>query len=226
VITALIVVCLAAGVAFFTGQFWGGSGSSQAAALNLVATQTEVAQTRAALLAAVSAATQTAAVTPILPTPTSNLPTETPPPPTSTIDPNLPTPIPTGALYVLITGITVKDDHYVVNYETQAFTESLNSQHIHFFFNTTPIEDAGAPGTGPYVMHAGPRPFSEISIFDTPPDATQMCARVANPDHTILPDSGNCVDLPIPEGGFPTATPPKVPPTQKPKKDTGGGYNY
>ncbi|OGO37584.1 MAG: hypothetical protein A2W35_05470 [Chloroflexi bacterium RBG_16_57_11] len=223
--TALIVVCLAASAGLITGQLWGGGGSSQAAALDLVATQTAVAQTRAALLTAVSAATETAAAAAISPTPTLT-PTETPPPPTSTLDPNLPTPIPPGMPFVLITGITLEDDHYVVNYETMAFTESLSGQHIHFFFDTTPIEDAGVPGTGPYLMHAGPRPFSEVSIFDTPPEATQMCARVANPDHTILPDSGICIDLPIPEGGFPTSTPPPVPPTQKPEKDTGGGYNY
>ena len=186
VMTALIVICLAVSAAFFTGQLWGGGGSSQAAALDLVATQTVVAQTRAALSTAVSAATETAAIAALPPTPTAGPPTATPPPPTSTIDPNLPTPIPPGVPYVLITGITVQDDHYVVDYETMEFTASLNSQHIHFFFNTTPLEDAGAPGTGPYVMHAGPRPFSEVSVFDTPPEATQMCARVANVDHTIL----------------------------------------
>lgn len=224
--TVLIVVCLAASAALFTGQLWGGGGSSKAAALDLVATQTVVAQTRAALSTAVSAATATAAIASIPPTPTAGIPTETPPPPTSTLDPNQPTPIPPGMPYVLITGITQQEDHYVVNYETMAFTESINSQHIHFFFDTTPIEDAGLPGTGPYLMYTGPRPFADVSIFDTPPKATQLCARVANPDHTIVPDSGNCVDLPIPEGGLPTATPPAVPPTPKPDKDTGGGYNY
>ena len=220
--TALIVVCLAVSAAFFTGQLWGGGGSSQAAALDLVATQTVVAQTRAALSTTVSAATETAVIATLPPTPTAGPPTATPPPPTSTIDPNLPTPIPPGVPYVLITGITVQDDHYVVDYETMEFTASLNSQHIHFFFNTTPLEDAGAPGTGPYVMHAGPRPFSEVSVFDTPPEATQMCARVANVDHTILADSGNCVDLPIPEGGFPTATPPAVPPLKNRIKTPAG----
>jgi hypothetical protein len=155
-----------------------------------------VAQTRQALSTAVSAATETAAVALIPPTPTTEPPTGTPPP-TSTLDPSLPTPIPPGLPYVLITGITLEGDNYVVNYETMAFIESISSQHIHFFFNTTSIEDAGVPGTGPYLMHAGPRPFREVTIFDTPPDATQMCARVANPDHTIIPE-----------------------------KDGGGGYNY
>jgi tRNA A-37 threonylcarbamoyl transferase component Bud32 len=227
-LAALIVVCLAGSAALISGQFFGVGGSSQATAQDLVATQTVVAQTREALLTAVSAATENAAVASMPSTPTPAQPTEIPteiPSPTSTLDPNLPTPIPPGVPYVLITGIALDDNKYVVNYETLAFMESLSGQHIHFFFNTTKLEDAGVPGTGPYIMHAGPRPFSEVAIFDTPPEATQMCALVANPDHTILPDSGNCIDLPIPAGGIPTPTQPAVPPTEKPEKDN-GGYNY
>jgi hypothetical protein len=227
-LAALIIVCLAAGAALIAGQLLGGGGSSQAAALDLVPTQTMVAQTRDALSTAVSAMTETAAFTSIPPTPTltsTEIPTQTPAS-TSTLDPNQPTPVPPGMPYVLITGITLEGDKYIVNYETLAFIESISSQHIHFFFNTTKVEDAGVPGKGPYIMHAGPRPFSEVTIFDTPPDATQICALVANPDHTINPDSGNCIDLPLPEGGIPTPTAPPVPPTQKPEKDNGGGYNY
>ncbi len=226
-LAALIVVCLA-GAALLASQFFGSGGSSQAAAQSLVETQTVVAETRDALSTLVSARTETAAVaavpsTPTL-TPTLEIPTETPPP-TSTLDPNQPTPIPPGIPYVLITGIDLDGDKYVVNYETLAFFESLSGQHIHFFFNTTRVEDAGIPGKGPYLMHGGPRPFREISLPDTPPDATQMCALVANPDHTIVPGSGNCIDLPVPAGGIPTQTVPAVPPTPKPDKDP-GGYDY
>jgi serine/threonine protein kinase len=224
---ALIVVCLA-GAALFGSQFFGGGGSSQAAAQSLVETQTVVAGTRDALATAVSARTETAAVAAVPPTPTLtptiDIPTQAPLP-TSTLDPNQPTSIPPGVPYVLITGVQLDGDKYVVNYETLAFFESLTSRHIHFFFNTTPVDDAGVPGKGPYIMHGGPRPFSEISIFDTPPGATQMCALVANPDHTVTPGSGNCVDLPLPAGGIPTPTVPAVPPTPKPDKDP-GGYNY
>jgi hypothetical protein len=221
------VVCLA-GAALLAGQFLGGGGGSQAVAQSLVETQTVVAGTRDALATAVSARTETAAAAVVSASPTST-PTEAAPTqatlPTSTLDPNQPTPVPPGVPYVLITGIQLDGDKYVVNYETLAFLESLNSRHIHFYFDTILPEDAGVPGKGPYMMHGGPRPFREISLFDTPPDATQMCALVANPDHTILTGSGNCVDLPLPAGGIPTPTVPAVPPTPKPDKDP-GGYDY
>jgi serine/threonine protein kinase len=224
----LVVICLAVSAAWLASQVWTGGGSSQAAAQSLVETQTVVAQTRAALSTVVGAATETAASRIILPvsTATPALPTATLPP-TSTVDPNRPTPIPPGMPYVLIVGVTLDGEHYVVNYETLAFVESMNSRHIHFFFNTTPLEDAGVPGAGPYVMFVGPRPFREATIYDHPPEATQICALVANPDHTVIPGSGNCYDLPVPEGGLPTQ--PAVPPTPKPtkeKKDNGGGGYY
>jgi hypothetical protein len=226
-VAALIVICLAASAALIAGQLWGGA-SSQAAAQDLVATQTVVAQTRNALSTVVSAATQTAAVPPPSPTSTPELviPTSTPPP-TSTPDPNRPTPIPPGMPYALIVSITQDGEFYVVNYETLAFVESMSNRHIHFFFDTTSVENAGVPGQGPYLMYAGPRPFREVSVYDVPPDATQICALVANPDHTIIPDSGNCFNLPVIEGGTPTR--PVIPPTPKPTKDKdngGGGYDY
>jgi serine/threonine protein kinase len=223
-----IVACLAASAAVIAAQLWGGSGSSQAAALALVETQTVVAQTRNALSTVVSAATQTAGMVQVLPTFTSTptpLPPTSTPSPTRTLDPNQPTPIPPGTPYVLIVNVTLDGENYVVNYETLAFVESMTGRHIHFFFNTTSIEDAGLPGKGPYLMFVGPRPFREATIYDRPPDATQICAAVANPDHTIIPGSGNCFDLPMPEAGAPTPT--GVRPTPKPtreKDDSGGGY--
>jgi len=33
-------------------------------------------------------------------------------------------------------------------------------------------------------------------VSDRPSSATKMCALVANPDHSIQLNSGNCVDLP------------------------------
>jgi hypothetical protein len=68
--------------------------------------------------------------------------------------------------------------------------------HIHFFFNTVAPEQAGKPGQGPWFAYGGPRPFSGYSISQTPEGATQMCALVANADHSVIPGSGNCVDLP------------------------------
>jgi hypothetical protein len=223
----LVMVCLGASAAGLASQFWRGGGSSQAAAQSLVETQTVVAQTRVALSTVLGAATETAAARANPPTPTLTLevPTSTPPP-TRAIDPNIPTPIPPGMPFVLIVGVTLDGENYVVNYETLAFVETMTGRHIHFFFNTTAVEDAGVPGAGPYLMFAGPRPFREATIYDHPPEATQICARVANPDHTVIPDSGNCYDLPVPEGGFPTqpAVPPTPKPTKEEKDDGGGGY--
>ena len=68
--------------------------------------------------------------------------------------------------------------------------------HIHFFFNTVAPDQAGMPGKGPWLIYGGPRPFSGYAINKTPDGATQMCALVANPNHTIIPESGNCLDLP------------------------------
>lgn len=68
--------------------------------------------------------------------------------------------------------------------------------HVHFFFNTVPPSQAGLPGSGPWYVWGGPRPFNGYSLSDKPADATQMCALAANPNHTVVPNSGNCVDLP------------------------------
>jgi hypothetical protein len=100
-------------------------------------------------------------------------------------------------LFVRINSITVNDTgNYVVDYETFGYTEVLPGQHVHFFFDTVPPENAGSPGTGPWQLYGGPRPFTKYREVDRPANATQMCALVANPNHSIILDSGNCVNLP------------------------------
>jgi hypothetical protein len=117
-------------------------------------------------------------------------PTETPtetPPPTETLPP----------LYVRINNITVDGSgNYVVDYETFGYTEALPGMHIHFFFDTVPVEQAGSPGSGPWFLYGGPRPFTKYREVDRPANATQMCALVANANHSIIPESGNCFNLP------------------------------
>ena len=145
-------------------------------------------------------ATQTATPTTVVPaTPTVEVPTNTPPP-TATIEPSI-TPTPTFAPpilpYVRITSITIDDQsRYVVEYETYGYTEQLPGMHVHFFFDTVPPDQAGAPGSGPWKLYGGPRPFTEYTVSNRPAEATQMCALVANADHSVQPDSGNCEDLP------------------------------
>lgn len=99
--------------------------------------------------------------------------------------------------YVRIINITIDDQQrYVVEYETYGYTEQLPGVHVHFFFNTVYQENAGVPGSGPWIVYGGPRPFTGYAVKDRPEGATQMCARVANSNHSIQLDSGNCVDLP------------------------------
>ena len=109
---------------------------------------------------------------------------------TSTINPN--------GESVRIGNITIQDGRYVVDYETFGFTEALPGTNIHFFFNTVPPDQAGVPGKGPWAFFGGPRPFKGYAVANRPQGATQMCALVANADHTVQPQSGNCFNLPNP----------------------------
>jgi hypothetical protein len=86
----------------------------------------------------------------------------------------------------------------VVVYETFGYTEALPGMHIHFFFDTVPPDQAGTPGSGPWILYGGPRPFTGYRVNQRPTGARQMCALVANPDHSVIAESGNCVDLPLP----------------------------
>ncbi|HEX9839569.1 MAG TPA: protein kinase [Anaerolineales bacterium] len=117
-------------------------------------------------------------------------PTETPTEaatPTETLPP----------LYARINGITLNTSgQYVVDYETFGYTEVLPGMHVHFFFNSVPPEQAGSPGNGPWILYGGPRPFTGYRESDRPAQATQMCALVANNNHSVIADSGNCVNLP------------------------------
>jgi serine/threonine protein kinase len=121
------------------------------------------------------------------------------PPPTETPAPtSTPTSqVPPGVKYVLINDITADaNGHYVVEYKAFEYEPQLPGEHVHFFFDTVPPEQAGVPGSGPWILYGGPNPFTQYTIYDRPPAATQMCALVANPDHSVQPDSGNCFDLP------------------------------
>lgn len=112
------------------------------------------------------------------------------------------TPSPTATatmppLYVRINSITLSAGYtYVVDYETFGYTEKLPGMHVHFFFNTVSPDQAGMPGNGPWVLYGGPRPFTRYTISDRPAKADQICALVANADHTVIPESGNCMALP------------------------------
>jgi len=100
-------------------------------------------------------------------------------------------------LYVQINNISTNAaNQYVVDYETFGYTESLPGMHIHFFFDTVNPDQAGVPGSGPWILYGGPRPFTEYGSSQKPGSATQMCALVANANHSVIQESGNCFDLP------------------------------
>jgi hypothetical protein len=99
--------------------------------------------------------------------------------------------------FIEITQININaENRYVVDYVTRGFTEQLPGTHIHFFFNTTLPEQVGMSGAGSRLMHGGPSPFTGYRTIDRPPAATEICALVANPDHSIIIESGNCIKLP------------------------------
>lgn len=104
--------------------------------------------------------------------------------------------VPPGEHFVTIDGITIDDGTYVVEYTTYEYEAVLPGEHVHFFFDTVPPEQAGVPGSGPWILYGGPSPFTEHTTADRPEGATQLCALVANPDHSVLAGSGTCFDLP------------------------------
>ena len=106
-----------------------------------------------------------------------------------------PTPTPAGK-QARINSIEVSGGRYVVDYEVFGYTQKLPGMHVHFFFDTVPPTKAGMPAKGPWYVYAGPIPFKGYKVSDRPTKATQMCILVANPDHSVIQKTGNCVDLP------------------------------
>ncbi len=192
VAVALIVIFA---VIYFTFLRGDGNGVPLDAALPTDTTEVtlneaaDTPQPEAALLAE-DTPTPTITTTPTL-TPTT-VPTATPTlglPPTATF--------PAGIPFVYIKTITTNDSgRYVVEYDTLEYVEELPGVHIHFFFNTVSQEEAGSPGKGPWILYGGPRPFTGYRQDARPKTAAQMCALVANANHSIQFDSGNCMILP------------------------------
>jgi hypothetical protein len=76
---------------------------------------------------------------------------------------------------------------------------STDDLHVHMFFDTVPPDQAGSPGSGPWKLVGGaygPSPFTGYGPANRPVNAMQMCALIANPNHSVQLNSGNCIDLP------------------------------
>lgn len=161
-----------------------------------------------------------AALTPVTTTPTRPLPTltvappsatlaasattapsATPPPASETPSPSAPPPSATPppsptALAARITAMSVSNGRYMVDFTTVNYVAALPGYHIHLFFDTVPPNQAGVPGAGPWYVHGAGSPVSPYAVSERPANATRMCILVALPNHTIIPESGNCVALP------------------------------
>lgn len=216
VAAVLLVLCAGAiiGYTFLSGD--GGDAGAAEQTAQAVAQSDQATATAEAGNLSPAESVATASPTSVTPTPSATAttmvtetPTSTPtdaPSPTATytLAPTLapteplPTVAPTAAssLYSQITNITLQDGVYVVDYQTTGFTESLPGLHVHFFFDTVSPQNAGVPGSGPWILYGGPRPFTRYTASDRPSGASQMCILVANADHSVQAGSGNCYPLP------------------------------
>lgn len=136
------------------------------------------------------------------PSPSPSLPPTPSPTPVATPTPSptptpVPTPTPTPAgRQARIVGITMSGGRYVVDYDVFGYAPVLPGRHVHFFFDTVTPTQAGVPGKGPWILYAGPVPFKGYKVTDRPSAANQMCILVANTDHSVVQNTGNCMDLP------------------------------
>jgi hypothetical protein len=119
-----------------------------------------------------------------------------------------------SGLCTSITGISVVDSRYVVDYTTEGFLPLIvgedpdavpGDHHVHFFFDTTQPQNAGMNGNPPgefilwgLARGGGQLVFNEFTV-DQRGAAQQMCVVVADENHAVLADAaatGNCVPLP------------------------------
>ena len=98
-----------------------------------------------------------------------------------------------------INSVLIQGGRYYVDFETFGFTPQVPGQHVHFFYDSVPPQQAGMPGSGPWQVYlAGPgqintSPFSLLTVASRPANASQMCILVANADHSVQPGDGGIV---------------------------------
>jgi len=206
-VVLLLILCIAAAAVIFGANLLGGDdnnvGATETVMAALQETQESVApdpteQIIGDPLPTDPVATAIAPPTPTLqPSPTLEpTPTTAATPIVAVTEPPTPTDIPAGPL-VRINSIVEQGGFYAVDYTPIGYTPALPGTHIHFFWNTVPPQTAGVgPTQETWIIYAGPNPFSEYSVSSRPAGATQMCALVANNDHTVQLNTGTCANLP------------------------------
>jgi molecular chaperone DnaK len=105
-----------------------------------------------------------------------------------------------SGMCVAIDSFQREGDDFVVQYSTLNYEPDIDGQnHVHFFFDTTPITEAGAPGGGPWVVYDLDENGEKVYRFpasDVPPNATQLCAAVAARNHSLDSLESSCVPIP------------------------------
>jgi hypothetical protein len=220
---ALLVGCLViVAVLAATGVFSGDGGEDATSEAGIIETEsaetaesaTSLATEEATEIAELPSDTPTSTATPsATSTPTlepESTATDVPPaatdiPPAPTDIPPAPTtaptiaPLPTTAAgpAVRIDSIGLNGGSYVVNYTPIGYNPQVPGTHIHFFWDTVPPQNAGTgPTAESWYLYGGPNPFTGYSVSERPGGASQMCALVANPDHSVQLNTGNCYPLP------------------------------
>jgi outer membrane biosynthesis protein TonB len=116
----------------------------------------------------------------------------------------LATPPPGAQFFSRIESISLNNEKYVVTFKTFGFEPKLSgsNKHLHFFFDTVTPANAGAPGRGPWQIYPtaegviGSSPFTLLGVDNVPNGAHQLCVLVANADHSVIANTGNCMALP------------------------------
>ena len=97
------------------------------------------------------------------------------------------TALPSSQPRVSIDSISIVNGNYSVAFTTVDYTNTADGMHTHFYYNNE-------PQTVLNKMYSGASPYL-IPLPNVIP-ATKLCAIVANSNHTVIPDSGNCATIP------------------------------
>jgi actin-like ATPase involved in cell morphogenesis len=105
-----------------------------------------------------------------------------------------------SGLCVTIDSFQRDGDQFVVEYSTLNYEPDIDGQfHVHFFFDTTPITEAGNPGHGDWVVYDLDENGEKVYRFptsDVPPNATTLCAAVAAHNHSLDSLESSCAPIP------------------------------
>ncbi len=97
----------------------------------------------------------------------------------------------------IITDLTRVGNTYRATFITDGFTPALPGQHVHFFYDTVPPSQAGIPApSSNWFVYGSSVPFTQATVANRPFGATKLCILVANPNHSVIQGTGNCVTLP------------------------------